>query len=71
MSNITKTWEGRSEGKNQIKWYDNTGQRSSVEVKGQERIAKNVICQLFLQAKMANRYTLNQLEWGRGGGPNF
>ena len=30
------------------------GQRSSFQIKGQERRAKNYIFQLFLQAKMAN-----------------
>ena len=35
--------------KEELKWNDNRGQRSSSEVKGQERAKK-----VFLQAKMAN-----------------
>ena len=33
MSNINETWKGRSDGKNETKWYGNMGQKSSVRSK--------------------------------------
>ena len=42
---------GRERRKTLINWNDNMGQRSSFEVKGQERIAKNDIFSYFSRLK--------------------
>ena len=56
MSNINLELEGiEGQKENGTKWYDNIGQRASLEVKGQWRIVENIYYfQLFLQAKMAD-----------------